>query len=196
MDTDTAERVDRAFAGVDRAGFLPAEQRRFVGVDGALPIGYGQTNSQPRTVRDMLLLLDVRPGQRVLDVGSGSGWTTALLAELVGPEGAVAGTEIVPELVVWGRENLARTGFTWARIEQALPDVLGLPEAGPFDRVLVSAGATEVPQQLVDQLVVDGLMVVPVDGRMCVVRRTPGGAEVRRTGRYTFVPLIEPGTGA
>lgn len=192
MASSTHTRVDEAFAHVDRSDFLPPQQRRFVDVDGALPIGHGQTNSQPRTVRDMLLLLDVRPGQRVLDVGSGSGWSTALLADLVGPRGSVVGVEIVPELVTWGRENLARAGLPWARIVAAVPDVLGLPDAGPFDRVLVSAGATTVPEQLVDQLAADGVMVVPVDGRMCVVRRTTEGSSVRRTGRYVFVPLVEP----
>ena len=73
-------------------------------------MGHGQTCSQPSTVADMLQLLDVRPGMRVLDVGSGTGWTTALLGHLVGPEGCVIGCEIVPELVEWGRENLAGEG--------------------------------------------------------------------------------------
>jgi len=83
--------VADAFEAHPRAGFLPRLARRRAGHDGPIQIGRGQTNSQPRTVADMLRLLDVRPGQRVLDVGAGSGWTTALLAHLTGPDGTVVG---------------------------------------------------------------------------------------------------------
>lgn len=184
--------LDAAFARVRRADFLRSPQRGFAGEDAAVPIGYGQTNSQPSTVRQMLDLLDVEPGQRVLDVGCGSGWTTALLGELVGPGGEVVGVEIVPELVTWGRENLASYAQPWTRIEQAREDVLGLPESGPYDRALVSAEATRIPQDVLDQLVVGGVMVVPVRGRMAVVRRTAREPAVREEGWYSFVPLMEP----
>ena len=184
--------LDAAFARVRRADFLRPQQRGFAGEDAAVPIGYGQTNSQPSTVRQMLELLDVEPGQRVLDVGCGSGWTTALLGELVGSEGEVVGVEIVPELVTWGRENLASYPLPWTRIEQAREDVLGLPESGPYDRALVSAEATRIPQDVLEQLVVGGVMVVPVRGRMAVVRRTAREPAVREEGWYSFVPLMEP----
>ncbi len=186
------ERLDAAFERVRRVDFLPPGQHGFAGEDAALPIGYGQTNSQPSTVRAMLDLLEVGPGLRVLDVGCGSGWTTALLGDLVGPEGQVVGMEIVPELVTWGRENLASYSMPWACIEQAREDVLGAPERAPYDRVLVSAEASRVPLDLLDQLVVGGLMVVPVRGRMTVVRRTTGDPQVAHEGWYSFVPLVEP----
>lgn len=189
--TDSA-RLDAAFKRVDRRDFLPRKVRGFAREDAAVPIGYGQTNSQPSTVREMLDLLDVDPGQRVLDVGCGSGWTTALLGHLVGPEGQVVGVEIVPELATWGRENIAPYAMSWARIEQAVEGVLGVPDLGPYDRVLVSAEASEVPTELLDQLVVGGLMVVPVRGRMTVARRRDGEPEVHQEGWYSFVPLIEP----
>src|SRR4051812_9944700 len=96
---DGADQLDAAFAAAPREAFLPASHHRFAGVDEPLPIGHGQTNSQPSTVRRMLSLLDVEPGQRVLDVGSGSGWTTALLAHLVGPGGSVVGVERYADLV-------------------------------------------------------------------------------------------------
>ena len=99
------------------------------GTTARCPIGEGQTNSQPRTVADMLRLLEVGPGQRVLDVGSGSGWTTALLAHLVGPTGPVLGVELEPSLVTFGSANLAATGQPWAGIRAADPGVLGA--AGP-----------------------------------------------------------------
>ncbi|NUR06921.1 MAG: methyltransferase domain-containing protein [Nocardioidaceae bacterium] len=182
--------VQAAFAATPRKAFLPRWQRRFARLDGALDIGWGQTNSQPRTVRAMLELLDVEPGQRVLDVGAGSGWTTALLAHLVGPEGDVVGVEIVPELVDFGRANLAGLDLPQARIEAALPDTLGLPGLAPFDRILVSAEATRMPSSLVEQLVDGGRLVVPVRGVMHEVVRRGASADVVRHGRYAFVPLV------
>lgn len=187
--------LDQAFAAAPREWFLPATERRFAGLDRPLPIGHGQTNSQPTTVRQLLGHLDLRAGQRVLDVGCGSGWTTALLAHLVGPSGVVIGTEIVPELVDFGRANLARAGVP-AQVLPADPEVLGRPGAAPYDRILVSAEAREVPAQLVDQLAQDdGVLVVPVAGRLAVVRRSGPhqGPEVRLVGHYAFVPLREPG---
>lgn len=192
MAMTDADRLRGAFERVRRVDFLPREQHGFAGENAALPIGHGQTNSQPSTVRDMLELLDVQPGHRVLDVGCGSGWTTALLGDLVGPAGEVVGVEVVPELTEWGRANLRRYDMAWTSIEQARADVLGLPERAPYDRILVSAQATTLPVELVSQLEVGGLMVVPVGGRMTVVRRTDGEPEISRAGWYTFVPLVEP----
>lgn len=183
------DRVAAAFAATPRAGFLPRLARRRAAHDGPIGIGKGQTNSQPRTVAAMLELLDVRPGHRVLDVGSGSGWSTALLAHLAGPDGEVLGVELEPSLVDFGRRNLARLERPWARIEPADPEVLGRPDRAPYDRVLVSAMATALPQPLVDQLGDDGRLVVPVAGTMLLVRRTPGGTEVSEHGSYRFVPL-------
>ncbi len=185
--------VEEAFRAWPREGFLPESERWQAAYDGPLPIGAGQTNSQPRTVVDMLRLLDVRPGQRVLDVGTGSGWTTALLAHLVGPGGSVIGVERVPELVAFGAANLAATDQPWAHIEQALDGVFGWPEEAPYDRILVSAEATVLPRELVDQLVTadgsPGRLVVPVAGEMTLVVR--GSSEqVTRHGRYRFVPLL------
>jgi protein-L-isoaspartate(D-aspartate) O-methyltransferase len=187
MDED---RLRAAFQAIDRADFLPAGLRRAAGSDQALEIGYGQTNSQPSTVRDMLRLLDVQAGDRVLDVGSGSGWTTALLGYLVGEQGRVIGVEVVPELVAWGRANLAGYAMPWAGIREAAPGVLGVPEEGPYDRILVSAESGSVPPALVEQLAPHGRLVVPVSGRMLSVRRTPSGTEVERHGHYAFVPLV------
>ncbi|CUR58323.1 Protein-L-isoaspartate(D-aspartate) O-methyltransferase [metagenome] len=179
--------VDRAFTAHPREGFLPRGVRRRASYDGPLRIAAGQTNSQPRTVADMLRLLDVQPGQRVLDVGAGSGWTTALLAHLVGPTGEVRGVELEPELVRFGGANLAATHQPWASMTAATPGVLGDPSGAPYDRILVSAEPDELPQQLVDQLGDDGRMVIPVAGTMLLV--TQPGEHVSEHGRYRFVPL-------
>jgi protein-L-isoaspartate(D-aspartate) O-methyltransferase len=181
--------VDAAFRAMPRPGFLPRNQQRLAGFDGPLRIGHGQTNSQPRTVEAMLRLLDVRPGQRVLDVGAGSGWTTALLAHLVGSEGEVRGVEIEEDLVGFGAANLAATGQPWATITRATPGVLGLPDHAPYDRILVSAEPRALPDELVAQLADDGRMVIPVRGTMLLVVRAGGQVEVTEHGGYRFVPL-------
>ncbi len=182
--------VTEAFRAVPRVGFLRAGLQDRASFDGPLDIGHGQTNSQPRTVEEMLRLLDVRPGQHVLDVGSGSGWTTALLAHLTGQRGEVEGVELEPDLVAFGAANLARTGRPWARIVAAEPGVLGLPDHAPYDRILVSAAARKLPAQLLDQLAAEGRMVVPVSGRMVLaVKDTDGRVTTSRHGSYRFVPL-------
>ena len=184
--------VDAAFDVVDRAEFLRPKDRVVADLDEPLSIGLGQTNSQPRTVRNMLRLLAVETGQRVLDVGAGSGWTTALLAQLVGPTGNVLGVELEPDLATWGGGNLGGQNVSWASIRTADPDVLGIPAEAPFDRILVSASARRMPDDLVAQLTDDGIMVVPVGATMTRVRRTGpdlGDVDVTAHGSYSFVPL-------
>src|SRR5215212_703641 len=126
MDTSVAE----AMRAVPREHFLPRGQQRSADLDQALEVGHGQTCSQPSTVVDMLQLLDVRPDMRVLDVGSGTGWTTALVER--------------------GRENLAGEGMRWTRIEGAEQGKLGRPENAPYDRILVSAMSDDLPGELVE----------------------------------------------
>ena len=182
-------RLRDAFAAAPRPRFLPPAERPFAAVDAPLPIGFGVTNSQPSTVADMLALLDVAPGQRVLDVGAGSGWTTALLAHLVGSDGSVLGVERIPELVASAADAVA--DWPWARVFRAEPGVLGWPTEAPFDRILVSAMADELPESLVAQLGEGGVLVAPVAGVMRRVARRPGGrVELTEHGWYSFVPLI------
>jgi protein-L-isoaspartate(D-aspartate) O-methyltransferase len=185
--------LQAAFRAVARADFLRDADRRQAELDAPISIGHGQTNSQPRTVFAMLELLDVHPGDRVLDVGSGSGWTTALLAELVGPNGNVIGVEIDATLVEFGTDNLSRYDYPWASIRQATRGVLGAPDDAPFDRILVSAEARQVPEPLVEQLADDGILVVPVGARMTrMVKSSAEEVRVTTHGLYSFVPLLWP----
>lgn len=177
-------------AWTDRRDFLPPRERPLADEDRPLPIGGGQTNSQPTTVADMLTLLAVDPGLRVLDVGAGSGWTTALLAHLVGPRGQVIGVEIDSHLALWGAANVQRYAVPWAHIHEAKPDVLGWPTEAPYDRILVSAEADQVPTELVEQLGPDGVMVLPVAGALLrLVRDGVSPPRMTHHGAYRFVPL-------
>jgi protein-L-isoaspartate(D-aspartate) O-methyltransferase len=190
--TTEHSRVVAALAAIPRARFLPDAVRDRATLDEPLPIGHGATNSQPWTVQFMLELLHVTAGARVLDVGSGSGWTTALLAHLAGAGGSVLGLEVVPELVTMGRDHLAGFHLPWARIEPAPTDVVGSPADAPFDRILVSADAGGIPAGLEAQLAVGGRLVLPASGVMWVVDRDHEGwhREPVTGYRFAFVPLV------
>lgn len=191
MSTEHSQ-VVAALAAVPRASFLPLEVQASAAIDEPLPIGHGATNSQPWTVQFMLELLHVSAGAKVLDVGSGSGWTTALLAQLTGPSGSVLGVEIVGDLVTMGREHLARFPLPWARIEPARATALGAPDEAPFDRILVSADPGGIPAELEQQLALGGRLVTPASGVMWVVDRDHEGwhREPVTGYRFAFVPLV------
>ncbi len=188
VEPEVARRVRAAMAAVPRADFLPLVVRHLADVDRPVGIGWDATSSQPSTVARMLELLDAGPDHRVLDVGAGSGWTTAILEQL-GAE--VVGVELVPQLVEVANASLGAHGAR-ARVRMAVPHVLGLPDDAPFDRILVSADLGRMPDALVGQLGDGGRMVAPVAGRMTVVDVRGGVPRVREdAGRYAFVPLRE-----
>ena len=183
-------RIDEAFKAVPRIKFLRAEYKDQYELDVPLPIGFEQTNSQPSTVRQMLLWLDPQLKDRVLDVGSGSGWTTALLAHLVGPDGTIYAVERILELVQFGEENCRQMSVHNMLFFEA-EKVYGLPEFAPYDRILVSASATELPAQLLEQLKIGGRIVVPTKTSIHVINKvTDQNYTHSEYPGYVFVPLI------
>jgi protein-L-isoaspartate(D-aspartate) O-methyltransferase len=181
--------IQKAFKEVDRRLFVLPTTVRYASIDAPLDIGYGQTISQPYTVRLMLEWLDVKPGQKILDVGSGSGWTTALLGVLVGSKGQIYGVERISQLVKYGRNNLKKQGTKNAMIYQATKK-LGLPQFTPYDRILVSASAANIPLELLDQLASNGKMVIPVGYSIMEISKTNGIVDVIEHPGFVFVPLI------
>lgn len=185
-----------AFRSVPRSRFLPPGLEWAAFIDHPVPIGSRQTNSQPSTVARMIEMLEPEPGEKILDVGCGSAWTTALLRHITGREGQVYGTEIRPELVTFGRNNLKSCpGNGNAEILQADPDVLGLPDLGPYDRILVSAGrGPEIPEGLKDQLKVGGVLVMPIKGALLrCVKLGADRYDIEHYEGFRFVPLVEKG---
>jgi len=186
------KRLEKAFKHVERARFMRTRDRHLAPIDAAFSIGQGQTISQPYTVKHMLMWLEPEAGQRVLDVGSGSGWTTALLAHLVGPKGEVYAVERVPELKQFGEKNCRKFGCPNVQFHLA-GNELGLPQYAPYDRILVSAASdTEVPQTLIDQIAPNGKMVIPVNHSIDELKKDEGGniAYHNQHHGYSFVPLI------
>lgn len=188
----TSEKVKNAFLAIDRKDFIPYENEELAYFDIPIEIGYGQTISQPSVVAFMLEKLDVYLGELVLDVGSGSGYTTALLSNLVGPEGFVYGSEIIKELADFGDSNLRKYRIENAEIFFTEPYQLGLPHMAPFDKILVSASTDEIPQTLLDQLKIGGNMIIPIDNGITRVFKTDSeNIESDEYPGFFFVPLIE-----
>ena len=182
-------RIDQAFDAVNRKDFVLPETIDLADEDRPLPIGYNQTISQPSTVRKMLEWLDAQPGDKVLDIGSGSGWTTALLSHIVGPEGKVFAVEIIPDLVKMGEENCKKLGLENVAFFQA-GDQIGLPEYAPYKRILVSAAAREMHEELHDQLAQGGKLIIPIQNTIFELTNTARGWQQHTHPGFAFVPLV------
>jgi protein-L-isoaspartate(D-aspartate) O-methyltransferase len=183
------ERVLAAMEQVPRHEFVPAAHVADAYSDHPLPIAGGQTISQPYIVAYMTELLELEPRHRVLEVGTGSAYQTAVLAEIAAEVWTV---EIVPELAQSAATLLARRGYTNVHARQS-SGWDGWPEAAPFDRILVTAAPPEVPEALKAQLAPGGLMVVPVGGldqRIVRIRRTEGGFDEDTLLPVRFVPMV------
>lgn len=184
-----------AFRKIKRVDFLPKDIKDLSELNEALPIGYGQTISQPLVVAFMLELLEPKEGEKILDIGSGSGWTSALLGEIVGKEGKVIALEIVSELKEFGEKNVAKYNF----IERGIVKFFccdgskGYEKESPFDKILCSAAVQkELPLAWKEQLKIGGRIVTPISSSIWLfIKRTATEFEEFEYPGFVFVPLIE-----
>ena len=186
----TDGRVLEAMGRVPRELFVSDRDRRKAYRDMPLRIGFGQTISQPYMVAVICQAAEVREGDRVLDIGTGSGYQAAVLAEL-GAE--VYTVERIPDLAARARERLAEAGYEGVAVHVG-DGSLGLPEQGPYDAIVVAAAAPAMPESLYEELRERGRLVVPVGGqegqRLEVIVRSPEGPAVARSVPCRFVPLV------
>jgi protein-L-isoaspartate(D-aspartate) O-methyltransferase len=181
--------VLQAMRRVPRHLFVPDDMRPYAYDDRPLPIGRGQTISQPYIVGYMTQALQLQPSHTVLEIGTGSGYQAAILAELVKQ---VYSIEIVPDLAESARRALTQAGYRNVDVRSG-NGYLGWPERAPFDRIIVTAAPPEIPQALIDQLAVGGIMVVPVGTayqEMVIITKTPSGVTQKRTIEVRFVPMV------
>jgi len=185
------EGIIEAFRKIKRIDFLPVDKRDFAELNTAIPIGHKATISQPLVVAFMLELLQPEKGEKILDIGSGSGWTTALLAEIVGEKGKVIGLEIIPELVAFGKNNILKYNFT--NIEIKLGNGRkGDKENSPFDKILVSAETEGLLPSWRKQLKEKGKIVASINNTICLFKKEKGEKiTVEEHKGFTFVPLIK-----
>jgi protein-L-isoaspartate(D-aspartate) O-methyltransferase len=188
--------IVEAFSKVNREDFLPPSLKKKAYDDTALPIGNGQTISQPYTIALMLSELGLKKGQKILEIGSGSGYVLALIAEIVGETGKVFGLEIIPQLIKKSKENLEN--YRNVKIYKKNGSN-GFPEEARFDRILVSAALREVPERLMEQLKHKGILVAPQGSRfeqeiIVIQRKTESEFEmIKKLPGFVFVPFVEGG---
>ncbi len=185
-------RVLAALAKVPRERFMRAGDAQLATLNTALPIGHGQTISQPFVVAIMTELLDLTPGAKVLEIGTGSGYQAAILAELVRD---VYSIEVIPELAAQARKNLEACGYHTVALKVGDGN-RGWPEAAPFDAIIITAATPRIPPALLDQLVPGGRMVLPLgqpgEGQLLTVveKRTDGAIATHEMLPVAFVPLV------
>ena len=188
-----SEKILDAFSKVKREDFIPKNIKAMAYEDTALPIGHGQTISQPYTISVMLSLLDLKRGQKVLEIGSGCGYVLALLSEIVGEQGKVYGLEVVKELAEKSKKNLGKYDNIKVYNRNGSK---GLPEKAPFDSIIISAAMRNIPEEIMSQLKNRGILVAPKGSRfeqeiIAIQRKSSSEFEmIKRLPGFVFVPFI------
>jgi len=187
-----SKQIEEALRKAPRYMFVPEGIKNLACRDTPLSIGYNQTISQPSTVVLMTAALDVRKDQKILEIGTGSGWQAAILSHLVGEKGFVYSIETVGELAEFARKNIKNMKIK--NIEIFVKDgSTGLEDKAPFDRIIITAAAPDIPEPLLKQLKIDGIMVVPIGNlflqEMYIVKKLKDKIEKKSIGNFMFVPL-------
>jgi protein-L-isoaspartate(D-aspartate) O-methyltransferase len=181
-----------AFREVNRADFVPEELKEDAYMNAPLPIGFDQTISQPLTVAFMLELLLPQPGEKILDVGTGSGWQAAIIAHTVGDSGKVIAVERIQELKEMADRHIAQYEDFKDRIEIILGDgSKGYEKEAPYDKIIVAAAADEIPPAWKEQLKIGGVIVAPVGASVVIINKVDAEKfETKEYYGFSFVPLI------
>ncbi|MBN1502391.1 protein-L-isoaspartate(D-aspartate) O-methyltransferase [Candidatus Woesearchaeota archaeon] len=186
------ESVLNAISEVPRHLFIRKQNMKEAYGNYPLPIGYGQTISQPFTVAFMLGALEVKPGQKILEIGAGSGYNAAVLSKLVGDKGRVYSIEIVSELADFAINNLKKIGIKNVQIIGE-DGSIGYQKEKPYDRIIITAGCPEIPKPLIQQLKDKGVIVAPVESffgqEMIKLTKEKDTIKIKKLGSFTFVPL-------
>ncbi|MDK2892962.1 protein-L-isoaspartate O-methyltransferase [Methanohalophilus sp.] len=187
------EKVLEAMNRVPRDLFIPKKLQSAAYCDSPLPIGNKQTISAPHMVAIMCDLLEIKKGDIILEIGAGSGYNAAVMAELTGPEGKIYSIERIPALGKFAKENLLKAGYDNVTVIVA-DGTMGYKEHAPYDRICVTSAAPSIPEPLVEQLREGGIMVIPVGKymqRLLLIRKQlDGSIEERDCGGVIFVPLV------
>lgn len=183
----------KAFEEVPRELFIRKGFEEEAYFDNPLPIGKGQTISQPSTVMIMTQALELKEGQKVLEVGAGSGWQAAIIAKLVGQKGKVITTEIIPELAEFAKDNIKKAKIKNVKVIN-YDGSQGYKKEAPYDRCIITAACPRIPPPIIGQLKEGGILVAPISSLvfgqdMIKLRKTSSGIEQESLGSFVFVPL-------
>lgn len=183
----------KAFREVNREDFIPEQLRDAAYHDVPLPLLRGKTISQPTTVMIMTHALELNKGEKVFEIGTGSGYQAAIIAKIIGPKGKVITTEVVPELVHFAKQNLRKAGITNVTVLEE-DGSKGMPSEAPFDKIIITAACREFPQELLNQLKPDGIIIGPVgnaqEQEMIRGRKDKNGhLELEFLGPFLFTPM-------
>ena len=183
----------KAFREINREDFISGEFRTMAYADRPLPLLRGKTISQPSTVMIMTHSLELNPGDKVFEVGTGSGFQAAIIAKIVGEKGRVISAEVIPELVHFARNNLKKAGISNVFVYEE-DGSNGMPSEAPFDKIIITSACREFPKPLLAQLKIDGIIVGPVGTRfeqemVKGIKHPDGHLQLEFMGSFLFTPM-------